>query len=93
MESVPSLPSTPSALAVFVQASVILIPAPILPFTHSCRKLTKIGNYSSSEARIHATPEYPLTAIAGITMRFGGKQGKTDLRETKGDADTGRHVP
>jgi len=24
-------------------------------------------------ARIHATPGYPLTAIAGITMRFGGK--------------------
>jgi outer membrane receptor protein involved in Fe transport len=24
-------------------------------------------------ARIHATPGYPLTAIAGITMRVGGK--------------------
>jgi len=24
-------------------------------------------------ARIHATPAYPLTAVAGITMRFGGK--------------------
>ena len=24
-------------------------------------------------ARIHATPGYPLTVIAGITMRFGGK--------------------
>ena len=24
-------------------------------------------------ARIHATPGYPLTAIAGVTMRFGGK--------------------
>ena len=24
-------------------------------------------------ARIHATPGYPLTAIVGITMRFGGK--------------------
>jgi outer membrane receptor protein involved in Fe transport len=24
-------------------------------------------------ARIHGTPAYPLTAIAGITMRFGGK--------------------
>ena len=24
-------------------------------------------------ARIHGTPGYPLTAIAGITMRFGGK--------------------
>ena len=24
-------------------------------------------------ARIHATPGYPLSAIAGITMRFGGK--------------------
>jgi outer membrane receptor protein involved in Fe transport len=24
-------------------------------------------------ARIHATPGYPLTAIAGITMHFGGK--------------------
>jgi hypothetical protein len=44
-------------------------------------------------ARIHATPKYPLTAIAGITMRFGGKQGETDLRESKGDDDPGRHVP
>jgi outer membrane receptor protein involved in Fe transport len=24
-------------------------------------------------ARIHATPGYPLTAIVGITMRFGGR--------------------
>jgi outer membrane receptor protein involved in Fe transport len=24
-------------------------------------------------ARIHATPAYPLTAVVGITMRFGGK--------------------
>lgn len=24
-------------------------------------------------ARIHATPAYPLTAVAGITLRFGGK--------------------
>jgi outer membrane receptor protein involved in Fe transport len=24
-------------------------------------------------ARVHATPAYPLTAIAGITLRFGGK--------------------
>jgi outer membrane receptor protein involved in Fe transport len=24
-------------------------------------------------ARIHATPAYPLTAVAGVTMRFGGK--------------------
>lgn len=24
-------------------------------------------------ARIHGTPGYPLTVIAGITMRFGGK--------------------
>ena len=24
-------------------------------------------------ARIHGTPGYPLTAVAGITMRFGGK--------------------
>ncbi|MEQ1945926.1 MAG: TonB-dependent receptor [Bryobacteraceae bacterium] len=24
-------------------------------------------------ARIHATPAYPLTAIAGVTLRFGGK--------------------
>jgi outer membrane receptor protein involved in Fe transport len=24
-------------------------------------------------ARIHATPGYPLTAIAGVTIRFGGK--------------------
>jgi outer membrane receptor protein involved in Fe transport len=24
-------------------------------------------------ARIHATPAYPLTALAGITFRFGGK--------------------
>lgn len=24
-------------------------------------------------ARIHATPGFPLTAIAGVTMRFGGK--------------------
>ena len=24
-------------------------------------------------ARIHATPGYPLTAIAGVTMRFGSK--------------------
>jgi hypothetical protein len=23
--------------------------------------------------RIHGTPGYPLTAVAGITMRFGGK--------------------
>ena len=24
-------------------------------------------------ARIHATPAYPLTAVAGVTLRFGGK--------------------
>ena len=24
-------------------------------------------------ARIHATPAYPLTAAAGLTLRFGGK--------------------
>ena len=24
-------------------------------------------------ARIHATPGYPLTAVAGITLRFGAK--------------------
>jgi outer membrane receptor protein involved in Fe transport len=24
-------------------------------------------------ARIHGTPGYPLAAIAGITLRFGGK--------------------
>jgi len=24
-------------------------------------------------ARIHATPAYPITAVAGITLRFGGK--------------------
>jgi outer membrane receptor protein involved in Fe transport len=23
--------------------------------------------------RIHGTPGYPLTAIAGVTLRFGGK--------------------
>jgi outer membrane receptor protein involved in Fe transport len=24
-------------------------------------------------SRIHATPAYPLTAVAGVTLRFGGK--------------------
>ena len=24
-------------------------------------------------ARIHATPGYPLTAVVGVTLRFGGK--------------------
>ncbi len=24
-------------------------------------------------ARIHGTPGYPLTAVAGLTLRFGGK--------------------
>lgn len=24
-------------------------------------------------ARIHATPAYPLTAVAGVTLRFGGR--------------------
>jgi hypothetical protein len=45
------------------------------------RDYYEIQNYFESRvthdapivARIHATPAYPLTAVAGITMRFGGK--------------------
>ncbi len=34
---------------------------------------SRVTPISPVVARIHATPAYPLTAIAGLTMRFGGK--------------------
>ena len=34
---------------------------------------SRVTPYAPIVARIHGTPGYPLTAIAGITLHFGGK--------------------
>jgi outer membrane receptor protein involved in Fe transport len=34
---------------------------------------SRTAPYALAVARIHATPGYPLTAAAGLTLRFGGK--------------------
>jgi len=34
---------------------------------------SRIAGETAASSRIHATPGYPLTVMAGITVRFGGK--------------------